>query len=65
MVQHENTMVEISTSNTPEKQQKKNPQLKKGNKVFLSTKNLKSKRPSKKLHKKKVRLFSVGFWESG
>jgi len=40
------------------KYRKEYPQLKEGDKVYLLTKNMKSKRPSKKLDYIKVGLFS-------
>ena len=41
------------------RKRKNRPQLKKGDKVYLLTKNIKTKRPSKKLDYIKVRLFLV------
>ena len=52
-------MVENMTSCSAEKHQKKNPQLKEKNKVYVHTKNLKNKKPNKKLDAKKVGPFLV------
>ena len=48
-----------STKVTANKKRKNSPQLKKGDKVYLLTKNLKSIRPSKKLDYIKVGPFLV------
>jgi uncharacterized Zn ribbon protein len=47
------------TARNTNKRRKLGPQLKKGDKVYLLTKNLKSKRPSKKLDHVKVGLFLI------
>lgn len=44
---------------TTKQQNKKEPQLKKGDKVYLLTKNLKTKKPSKKLDRVKVGPFLI------
>ena len=47
------------TARNTNKRRKLGPQLKKGDKVYLLIKNLRSKRPSKKLDYIKVRLFLI------
>ena len=51
--------VNTKTQQRVNKKRKMYPQLKKGDKVYLNTKNLKSKRPSKKLDYVKVGPFLV------
>ena len=50
---------QASITNRLAKKSKPAPQLKKGDKVYLLTKNLKTKRPSKKLDAVKVGLFLI------
>jgi hypothetical protein len=51
--------VNLKTQERRQKKSKMAPQLKEGDKVYLLTKNLKTKRPSQKLDHKKVGLFRI------
>ncbi len=53
------TQRQVRSSRQPTNVSKKNPQLKEGDRVYLSTKNLKLKRPSRKLGQQKVGPFLV------
>ena len=61
---HENILKKLTSVNDTtiarrKKVQKKDPQLKEGDKVYLLTKNLKTRRPAKKLNYIKVGPFLI------